>query len=120
MGDYYWVIIVVFVVGVFAIKRMGMVGRTEARRLMEAGAKVIDVRSQGEFSTGHCAGATNIPLNAITERIEREVADKETPILVYCLSGTRSGAAARLLRGQGYTQVHNLGSLGRAKRIVGK
>lgn len=97
---------------------MRPVSVAEARRLLQAGAKVIDVRSRGEFSSGHVKGAVNVPLDELGRRIGSIAPDKSAPLLLHCLSGARSGMAKRSLRGEGYTQVHNLGSLQRARQIV--
>jgi phage shock protein E len=94
------------------------VSAAEARRLVQRNAKVIDVRSAEEFAAGAVKGAINLPLGEVTARIQSIVPDKSTPVLVHCLSGGRSAIARRMLRSLGYRQVHNLGSLHRAKRIV--
>mgnify|MGYP001023403061 CR=1 FL=1 len=95
------------------------VSGAKAKQLLIAGAKVIDVRSPAEFASGAVKGAINIPLGDVGSRVASVAPDKFAPLLVHCLSGGRSAIARRTLRRLGYTQVHNLGSLGRAKRIVG-
>lgn len=35
----------------------------------------------------------------------------DAPVYVYCLAGSRSVRAARLLRSMGYTAVHDLGGV---------
>ena len=99
-------------------KVLGPVSEAKARQLFQAGAKVIDVRSLAEFNSGHIRGAVNIPYDEIGVRIETVAPDKSTPLLVHCLSGGRSAVARGALRRKGYTQVHNLGSLNRARKIV--
>ncbi len=44
--------------------------------------------------------------------------DKNQILLLYCLSGGRSGIAKQRFKGQGYQNVFNLGSYGRAQQIV--
>ena len=72
---------------------------------------LIDVRSAGEFSSGHLSGALNIPLESLPERIKDAVPDSNTVILVYCRSGMRSEKARALLQDMGYGQVTNGGAL---------
>ena len=96
----------------------GRLSEAAAKELLKAGAKVIDVRSPREFNSGHLRDAVNIPYREVGQRIEAIVPDKSTPLLVHCLGGGRSAIARSALRRKGYTQVHNLGSLGRARRIV--
>lgn len=99
-------------------KVLGPVSEAKARQLLQAGAKIIDVRSLAEFNAGHLRGALHIPYDEIGRRIETVVPDKSTPLLVHCLHGGRSAVAKGALRHKGYRQVHNLGSLNRARKIV--
>jgi len=56
---------------------------------------IIDVRSPGEFMSGHVPGSINIPLNEIPHRME-ELVGKEN-IILCCASGNRSGQATSYL-----------------------
>jgi rhodanese-related sulfurtransferase len=38
---------------------------------------------------------------------------KDKPVVLYCASGTRSSMARSVLKGQGFTQVFNLGAMSR-------
>jgi len=76
--------------------------------LLKAGAVVVDVRSPGEFSTGHAAGSRNIPLGDL-ERGTEDL-DRDRWIIVCCASGTRSGMARRWLLKHGFRRVLNGGS----------
>ena len=75
-------------------------------------ALVIDVRSPGEYASGHVQGAINLPLNRLEQEIGRMAPDKSVPVMVYCLSGGRSGGACQLMQQLGYRQVVNGGSVG--------
>ena len=77
----------------------------------EADAKLLDVRTQAEYDEGHIEGAILIPDTEIEARAEKELLDKDVPILVYCRSGRRSAAAAKVLAGLGYTKVYDLGGI---------
>lgn len=108
------VIIVVFLM----VKRAGQVSPEEARQHLAHNALVLDVRSPEEFGSGHLDGAVNVPLASLSQGVTDLEIPRDRPILAYCLSGTRSSMACRTLRAIGYTQVHNLGSLNRAKKIA--
>ena len=56
------------------------------------GARLVDVRTPGEYAGGHIPGAVNVPLQQIGA-IASEVPDKSTPLFVYCMSGARSQQA---------------------------
>lgn len=104
----------------FVLKRLSWVSADAARKQLHAGALVVDVRSPGEFNSGHLPGALNLPLGDLKTEASRRLPDKSKVLLVHCLSGTRSAMARRTLKGLGYQQVFNLGSYGRAASIVGR
>lgn len=81
-----------------------------ARELVKNGATLLDVRTPGEFSSGHIEGAKLIPVQELGGRVE-EVGPKDKPVVVYCRSGARSSAAAAMLAKAGY-EVHDLGGMG--------
>lgn len=74
---------------------------------------VIDVRTPGEFATGHLPGALNVPLDRIDEALPaiREAA-QHRDVLVVCASGARSEAACRLLADSGVTSATLVGGTG--------
>ena len=61
---------------------------------------IIDVRTRGEFSGGHVAGAVNIPLNEVPQMME-ELQNMNAPLILCCASGMRSSQAAYFLSRQG-------------------
>ena len=71
---------------------------------------VVDVRNSWEYEEGHVNNALNIPLNEIPARIE-EFKKLNGPVILYCRSGNRSGAAVHILRQAGITNVHNGGGI---------
>ena len=113
-----WIIIGAVIATAFILKRISFVGADTARSLLKTGALVIDVRSAAEFNSKHLPGAINIELGNLSAEIARVAPDKEKPLLLHCLSGGRSGVARHQLRGLGYKSVYNLGSYGRAEKIV--
>ncbi len=111
-------IIIAALIIFFVVKKLGQISPQKARELKAAGAVVIDVRSSEEFAGGHVAGAINVPLDQLGEKIESVVPDHQQPILIYCLSGTRSALARRILLSRNYRDIHNLGSIYRARSIL--
>jgi len=100
------------------MKRAGQISPKDALAYLKSGALVIDVRSPGEFNSGHLPAAINLPLDEIETLLPRRVNDKNQVLLLHCQSGMRSGAARQKLNGLGYTRVFNLGSYGRAEGIL--
>ena len=78
--------------------------------------RLIDVRTKEEYDSGHLDGAINIPYETVVETIQdmRSVAP-DTPIIVYCRSGNRSGQAFTSLKNAGYTNVYDLGAMDSCK-----
>jgi rhodanese-related sulfurtransferase len=85
----------------------GIVDARTARALVAQGVRVVDVRTAAEFDAGHVPGAINIPFDEMGRRAG-EIGPKETPVLLYCRSGRRSGVAAETLRGLGFEKLYDL------------
>jgi rhodanese-related sulfurtransferase len=76
------------------------VSREEARKLLEEGAQLVDVRADHEWEAGRIASATHVPLPELPQRIEE--IDKDRPVIVYCRGGNRSSMATAALNDAGY------------------
>ncbi|WKD36642.1 rhodanese-like domain-containing protein [Streptomyces xanthophaeus] len=63
---------------------------------------VVDVRTPGEFASGHLPDAVNVPLDRLTRSLpELRRAAESRPLLVVCASGARSASAAETLASGG-------------------
>jgi rhodanese-related sulfurtransferase len=78
----------------------------EAVTRMKHGAKLIDVRSTREFRALHPKSSISVPPELIKQ--DRVGLERDTEILVICMSGRRSLRQARKLTGLGYTNVANV------------
>lgn len=67
---------------------------------------LIDVRTPMEYATGALAGAINIPLDDLRERLDEIPVNR--PIVVYCGVGLRGYLASNILRQNGRDDVRNL------------
>lgn len=106
------VVALLLVAGYFMFMKGGDVSSAEARQLVHSGARLVDVRTPGEFAAGHIAGAVNIPVQELDARMN-ELQPKDAAVVVYCRSGHRSGNAARMLKSAGFAAVHDLGPMSR-------
>ncbi|MGN0998528.1 MAG: FAD-dependent oxidoreductase [Faecousia sp.] len=61
---------------------------------------LLDTRTAEEYARGHIDGFTNIPVDALRERLGE--LDKGKPVYVICQSGLRSYIACRILSGNGF------------------
>lgn len=75
--------------------------------LKQQGATLVDVRSMAEFAQASAPGTLNIPLQELGARLAE--IPRNTPVVLACASGTRSGMAKMLLKKHGYAKVYNLG-----------
>jgi phage shock protein E len=75
--------------------------------LMKDDAQIIDVRSNAEFIAANNPVSKNIPLDTIRDQFCS--LSKETPIILCCASGARSGLAKKILLAEGF-DAHNGGS----------
>jgi rhodanese-related sulfurtransferase len=64
---------------------------------------VVDVRSAGDFRSGHVAGAYNIPLEELESRLGD--LDGDGPVLLVCQAGQRAEIAAGCLATHGIRGV---------------
>jgi phage shock protein E len=112
MGIEHLIFIALLIGGWFFLFRYGKTSPAEARRLVVDGARLVDVRTAGEFGGGHLPGAVNIPLDQIAGRAG-ELKKAGKPVVLYCASGARSGQAKRILASAGVSDVHDLGGMGR-------
>lgn len=91
----------------FLAQLFGFGPKVDYKELVEKGAIIIDVRTPGEFSSGHIRNCTNIPLQLIQGKLSKIKKDK--PVILCCASGARSGAASRILKSKGF-EAYNGGS----------
>jgi hydroxyacylglutathione hydrolase len=67
---------------------------------------VLDVRTDGEWKSGHIDGATHVQVGALPNELSK--VPKERPVAVLCGSGYRSTIAASLLMRAGYRNIINV------------
>ena len=75
-------------------------------RMCAGDLRVLDVRREAEWQTGHISGAAWWPLDKFNAALP--MADKNAPIAVHCKSGYRSAIACSLLQRAGFHNVINV------------
>jgi len=86
---------------------LGFGPKVNMKELMASGALVVDVRTPAEYKDGHIKGAINLPLQTLGNNLNK--LKKDQVIITCCRSGSRSGMAKRMLKANGFEQVHNGG-----------
>lgn len=84
------------------------IGVEELKEKINQGAIILDVRSKQEYQEGHIIGAINIPEYEIDNRVEREIQNKNVPVVIYCQYGSRSRNVYGKMKRKGYTNIYNL------------
>jgi phage shock protein E len=92
----------------FFRKLLGIAPKIDHRQWIAEGAVIIDVRSAGEFKSGHPKGAVNIPLDRIADVTRKYKKDQK--IVLCCKSGMRAGSAKSQLKSLGYSDICNVGA----------
>ena len=76
------------------------------------GVQILDVRTAGEYQSGHIQNALQANWNDAKEFQDRtQHLDKSKPVYVYCQAGGRSAAAQSFLTEKGYTVVNLEGGM---------
>lgn len=86
---------------------LGFGSKVDYAELVKQGAIIVDVRSKGEYASGHIKGSINISLDTLSNNVSTLKRDK--PIITCCASGMRSASAKNILITNGFTDVHNGG-----------
>jgi rhodanese-related sulfurtransferase len=85
------------------LKRLGgpQIDVAELDALLAQGAvRVLDVREESEFRSGHVPGSVNVPVKKLPDRVAKLKRDK--PYAVICQSGSRSKRATSFLLDKGF------------------
>ncbi|MBB5183086.1 rhodanese-like domain-containing protein [Catenisphaera adipataccumulans] len=81
--------------------------KTDIEEWKQSGGLLLDVRSREEYETGHIEESLSVPLSAI----KKFQAPLDTPLYVYCATGSRAGLACRILKAKGFRFVKNIGGI---------
>jgi glyoxylase-like metal-dependent hydrolase (beta-lactamase superfamily II) len=85
-----------------AAREIAFMPMDEVKRRLGGELVLLDVRERADFDTGHLPGARNVPRGQLELRIDKEIPDPTSRILVYCQLGKISTLAAATLRKMGY------------------
>jgi rhodanese-related sulfurtransferase len=86
-----------------------------AAELKAQGAKVLDVRSKGEYQAGHIAGARSMDVGSFDFANQVKRLNPRHTYVVYCQSGNRSARAAAQMTAAGLTVIDG-GGIGAMQR----
>jgi rhodanese-related sulfurtransferase len=81
---------------------------TQAVRLMNQGALVLDLRTKASFDAGHIGEARNVPAVDLASQADSLKKWRDKNVITYDDSGTGGAGGARTLAKLGFTKVFNL------------
>jgi rhodanese-related sulfurtransferase len=79
-----------------------------ATKISDVSVVVLDVRTPGEYQSGHISNAVNIDFESGNFEQEILKLDKSKTYAVYCRSGNRSGQATAIMANNGFGSIFNL------------
>jgi len=94
----------------------GSTAAVDLTSVIAEGAFLVDVRTPGEFATGHVKGSVNIPLDTVASQLSKF--ENKKNIVVFCRSGARSGQAKSILQQNGFNNVINGGAWDHVNQFV--
>jgi uncharacterized membrane protein YdjX (TVP38/TMEM64 family)/rhodanese-related sulfurtransferase len=71
---------------------------------LDGGTVVLDVRDASDYAAGHIAGARNIPLPELKNRLQELEDWRDRPVAVVCRTDKRSAQAVQMLSEQGFKE----------------
>jgi rhodanese-related sulfurtransferase len=76
----------------------------ELENWIRDGALIVDVRTPGEYKSGHVKSSINMPLDKLNTSMGK--LKKDQPIVTCCASGMRSANAQRILNSAGFKAMN--------------
>jgi rhodanese-related sulfurtransferase len=84
------------------------VEQTRVRIAADPSVRLIDVREDNEWQSGHAVGAAHLGKGIVERDIEEKIPDKSAEVILYCGGGYRSALVADVLQEMGYTNVFSM------------
>jgi rhodanese-related sulfurtransferase len=90
------------------VQAFAALSASQAVRMMNQGALVIDLRSKELYDAGHIVEARNVPAAELESQADALKKWRDRNVITYCDSGANGATAARSLTKLGFTKVFNL------------
>lgn len=109
MKNIFPILITLLFISSFGFGQMQNVNAIQFNQLIQSGEGVIlDVRTPREYDRGHIESSTLISISDREFVNKISLLQKDKPIYIYCLTGSRSRSAGNYMAKIGFTKVYNL------------
>jgi rhodanese-related sulfurtransferase len=95
--------------GIAAGTRAGVSPGDAVQLINREKAVVVDVGEAEEFAAGHIAGARNVPVGQLEQRLPEVVKNKGVPLILVCPTGARAQRCLAGAKNLGYEKAVVLG-----------
>ncbi|MDP4146735.1 MAG: rhodanese-like domain-containing protein [Bacillota bacterium] len=106
------------ILGFFVYKKFAFVGNKNVKNISAEKAHelmkenkdilILDVRTPGEFKSGHIPGAKSVPVSNFASSIAKFEKYKDKPVIVHCASGGRSPSAVKVLLKNDFSKIYHM------------
>ena len=106
-------------IAIFAVSSLSACSSSDPIDMSKV-TSVIDVRTAGEYATGHLDGALNIDIQGADFASQIGALDHAGNYVIYCHSGNRAGQAVSYMKDNGFTgTLTNAGGVDEASSSTG-
>lgn len=106
MRNYF--IIILLLVSAASLAQMQNVDAVQFNQLTKGEGVILDVRTPGEYQRGHIENSTLISIADRQFVNKINLLQKDKPVYIYCLTGSRSRTAGNYMAQMGFKKVYNL------------
>lgn len=101
---------ILFIISAFTPTELKIIYSKDVNKMMSGKTKyvLLDVRTPGEFNSGHIKGAINIDVNQNDVYSKIDKLDKKATYIVYCRTQNRSQVVGNYMINNGFKEVYKM------------
>ncbi len=101
---------ILFIISAFTPTELTIIYSKDVNKMMSGKTKyvLLDVRTPGEFNSGHIKGAINIDVNQNDVYSKIDNLDKKATYIVYCRTQNRSQVVGNYMISKGFKEVYKM------------
>lgn len=101
---------ILFIISSFTPTELTIIYSKDVNKMISGKKKyiILDVRTPGEFNSGHIKGAINIDVNQNDVYTKIDKLDKNAKYIVYCRTQNRSQVVGNYMISKGFKEVYKM------------